>query len=73
MVLKFITLKGFITTLNIGIKSHNTSTRTNKPKLRLNFVQSNTAIQYNKCESTQQHTAHHIVMVMPYQLKTLVF
>lgn len=48
MVLIFITLKGFIATLNIGIKSHNTSTRTNKSKLRLHFVQSYTAVQYNK-------------------------
>jgi hypothetical protein len=73
MVLIFITLKGFITTLNIGIKSHNTSTRTYKPKLRLHFVQSDTTVQYNKRKSTQQHTTHHIVMVMPHQLKTLVF
>lgn len=73
MVLIFMTLKGFITTLNIGIKSHNTSTRTKKTKLRLHFVQSDTTVQYNKCKSTQQHTAYHIVMVMPYQLKTLVF
>jgi hypothetical protein len=69
MALIFITPKGFITTLNIGIKTHNTSTRTNKLKLRLHSVQSNTAV----CKSTQQHTAHHIVMIMPYQLKTQYF
>lgn len=72
MLLICITLKGFITTLNIGIKSHNTSTRINKPKLRIHFVQRDTTVQY-KHKSTQQHTAHHIVMVMLYQLKTLVF
>ena len=60
MVLIFITLKGFITTLNIGIKLHNTSTRTNMPKLRFHFVQNDTTVQYNKRKSTQQHTAHHI-------------
>lgn len=65
MVSIFITLKCFIIIQNIGIKSHNTSTKTNTPKARFHVVQSNKNVRYNKYKSTQQHIAHHIVMVMP--------
>jgi hypothetical protein len=67
MVLIFITLERFITTLNIGIKSHNTSKQVK--------TETSLCTELYSCsvEQTQQHTAHHIVMVMPYQLKPLVF